>query len=505
MKKKYLLFSAMAVAVALSSCDMDKTPYDALPDTEAMQTPTDFTNARVGLYSGLRSSVGGGAFYNAPEIQCDGFNAVAGFSNTYGDMYYWDFTSQTGEMETVYGNYQAVIARANYIIDGYNKCDFNAGGFTNDDMKKIAKPTKGDAFFTRAYCIFMLSQYFCDAYNPSTANDENSGVAYRLDYAPSSSPSTYPGRHTLTDTYKQVSDDLDSADVYVSDAGEAGYSYISKDAITALRARLALNAQKYEDAANYATSLINSQKYTLAASVEDMEDLWHQDGGMETILQLACANAQELPASTGSSYLPGQKGAVPDYIPTKTLVDLYSAKDYRKAVYFKSLQINTNSGASGEVLALDKYADQGALCDKYGSSARFTIEPKVFRIAEMYLIAAEAYLQSNNLPLAAQYLNDLERERIEGYQDQTFASKDELWAELKNEREREMVAEGSRLFDLKRWHMGVKRGEPQQLNLCMLPGSSTTGLDKPADSNRLTWPIPKHEIDVYNIKQNPGY
>lgn len=137
MKKKYLLFSAMAVAVALSSCDMDKTPYDALPDTEAMQTPTDFTNARVGLYSGLRSSVGGGAFYNAPEIQCDGFNAVAGFSNTYGDMYYWDFTSQTGEMETVYGNYQGVIARANYIIDGYNKCDFNAGGFTNDDMKRL--------------------------------------------------------------------------------------------------------------------------------------------------------------------------------------------------------------------------------------------------------------------------------------------------------------------------------------------------------------------------------
>lgn len=119
------------------------------------------------------------------------------------------------------------------------------------------------------------------------------------------------------------------------------------------------------------------------------------------------------------------------------MVDLYSAKDYRKAVYFKSLQINTNSGVSGEVLALNKYADQGALCDKYGSSARFTIEPKVFRIAEMYLIAAEAYLQSNNLPLAAQYLNDLERERIEGYQDQTFASKDELWAELKNERERE--------------------------------------------------------------------
>ena len=65
--KKILFLAALALSVV--SCDMDKTPYDAIPDTEALTTPTDFANMRTGLYSGLRSSIGGDAFYNSPEIQ----------------------------------------------------------------------------------------------------------------------------------------------------------------------------------------------------------------------------------------------------------------------------------------------------------------------------------------------------------------------------------------------------------------------------------------------------
>ena len=76
MKKIYLM---LALAAGLmSSCDMDKEPYNALPDTEGITTPTDFANARVSLYSGLRGCIGGDSFNNAMEIQTDGFNAVTG-------------------------------------------------------------------------------------------------------------------------------------------------------------------------------------------------------------------------------------------------------------------------------------------------------------------------------------------------------------------------------------------------------------------------------------------
>lgn len=506
MKNKYLMFAAMAAVMGLSSCDMDKTPYDSLVDTEALQTVTDFKNIRAGIYSGLRSSIGG-TFYNSTEIQSGYFNAVSGFTNTYGDMYYWNFNSQSQDFDGIYGSYQAIISRANYIIDGYNKCSFaDKEQFTDDVMKNTINPVKGEAYFARAYAIFMLSQYFSPAYSETTANEPNTGVSYSLTYAPSSNQSSYPGRNTLAETYQRVSDDLDDAAKLVAAKGEASSAYVTQDAINALRARMELNRGNYKKAADIAKDLIEGGNYALAADKADLEDIFYNDGGMETILQMVSASASELPSSTGYHFQIAEKGKVPDYVPTQALLDLYSDKDYRLPVYFNKINVSTADGASASVYALNKYPDQGGLYKKYGSSARFTSEPKVFRIAEMYLIAAEGYAMSDDLETASIYLNQLQENRIKGFTDVTYTSKDDIMAEIKNERAREFVGEGMHLFDLKRWHEGVKRGTPQNLSICLLPGANTTELDKPADSYLMTWPIPRHELDTNpQIKQNPGY
>ena len=140
------------------------------------------------------------------------------------------------------------------------------------------------------------------------------------------------------------------------------------------------------------------------------------------------------------------------------------------------------------------------------TDSRGVIEPKMFRIAEMYLIAAEAYAQDGDITNAAYYLNELKRNRIAGYTDQTFASKDVIMQEIMDERTREMVGEGTRMFDIKRWHIAVERGVAQQEDLCLLPGATTTDLVRPANSDRMTWPIPQNEIDLTDkIVQNPGY
>lgn len=512
--KKILFIAALTLSVV--SCDMDKMPYDAIPDTEALVTPSDFANMRVGLYSGMRSSIGGDAFYNSTEIQCDGFHAVVGYSNTLGDMYRWTHTSQASAMSTVYGNYQAIISRANFIIDGYNKCDMsNDMLFTENDKAEI-KNIKGEAFFVRAYALYMLSQYFCADYEASTADNLNSGVSYVLNYAPSSSPSTYPARKTLNKTYAQIKNDMDSAAYYITTEGAPSSIRISKDAITALRARVALSMDDYSNAAAYAEQLISTGTYILAAAgtttpddgLAELEDLWYNDGGNETILQLAIASLDEIAAATGTRYQPYQPGSVPDYIPTQTLLDLYSGLDYRKYIYFNELTLTTVNGSTGTVLGLNKYLDQGRLWNEFDQqeSARFVIEPKVFRIAEMYLIAAEGYAQAGNIDKASEYLNALEASRIYMYPGQAFSTKEGIMAEIQNERQREMVAEGSRLFDMKRWKLDMKRGEPQQADLCLLPGATTTALVKKANDNKFVWPIPKHEIDANpQIVQNPGY
>lgn len=506
MKKIYLML-ALAAGV-LSSCDMDKEPYNALPDTEAAQTPQDFANARVGLYSALRSSIAGNSFVNATEIQCDNFDAVSGFSNTLGDMYRWDFTTSGSNFSTVYGNYQAMIARANFIIDGYNNCDMSDP--ENFSAKDIAatRVAKGDAFFTRAYAIFGLAQYFCDDYEASTADAADGGVSYQLHYAPSSNAATYPARYTQNQTYQQIKDDLDSAAVYITAEGEPSYAYFSKDCITALRARVALAMDDYDNAARYASELIEQGTYTLAEDASELEDLWHNDGGNETIMQIPVPTREELPSNNGQIYQPYQAGQVPDYVPTQELMDLYSANDYRRKVYFNQQSVTTNSGATATVYAFNKYMDQGALYTalKGYEYARFVIEPKVFRIGEMYLIASEAYAQAGDLTNANKYLNELKANRIRNYTDVEYGDKTSAMNEIKNERRRELLGEGTRLFDLKRWHEGVKRGTPQNRDICNIPGASTTDLNQPASAYRMTWPIPKHETDVNKkVKQNKGY
>lgn len=506
MKKIYLL---LALTVGLvTSCDMDTMPAGTIPEEEALMTPDDFRAMRNGLYSGLRSSVGGTAFYTASDVQSDEFHALVGNSNTFGDMYRWDFTPQNSYVSTVYGNYQAVIARANFIIQGYNSCDFSDASTFDEEGMAIARAAKGDSFFARAYCLFMLSQYFCADYEASTADEPNSGVSYRLDYAPSSDPSTYPARKTLNETYAQIEEDLDSAALYITTAGAISSDRITVDAITALRARAALAKDDYTNASSYASSLVDGGNYILASSASDLTDLWSNDGGMETILQLAIGDPNQFVSGNTIYYQPVDRN--PDFVPTQTLLDLYSANDYRRSVYFNTLDITTTTGTSGTVFGFNKIPLETRLYNGTTDS-RGVIEPKVFRIAEMYLIAAEAYAQlangnDNNLTRAAYYLNELERNRIRDYQDQTFASRDAIMQEIMDERTREMLGEGTRMFDIKRWHIVMERGEAQNESLCLTPGSTTTSLTRPADSDRMTWPIPQNEIDLTDrIVQNPGY
>jgi hypothetical protein len=504
MKKIYLL---LALAVGLvSSCDMDTEPYGSIPEEEALMTPDDFTSMRNGLYSGLRSSVGGNTFYTPIEAQSDEFHALVGNSNTFGGMYRWDFTPQNSYVDAVYGNYQAVIARANFIIQGYNSCDFSDTSTFDDEGMAAARAAKGDAYFARAYCIFMLSQYFCADYEESTADNANSGVSYRLDYAPSSDPSTYPARKTLNETYAQIEEDLDSAALYITTAGAISSDRITVDAITALRARAALAKDDYPNAASYAASLVDGGNYILASSVSDLTDLWANDGGMETILQLTIGSTSQLVSGSGTYYQPVDHDYT-DFVPTQTVIDLYDANDYRRTAYFNTLNIVTTTGISGTVYGFNKFPLETRLYQASPSTdTRSVIEPKVFRIAEMYLIAAEAYAQDDDLTRAAYYLNELERNRIRGYQDQTFASRDAIMQEIRDERLREMIGEGTRIFDIKRWHIAMERGEAQNESLCLTPGSTTTSLTRPADSDRMTWPIPQNEIDLTDrIVQNPGY
>lgn len=509
---KYILLPALALTLTLASCDMDKNPYNAIPEDEALMTPTDFTNMSVPLYTGMRSFVGSSYFCTGPDEQSDDFNATVGTGLS--DLHRWDFNTSLSSGDALYSNSQTMIARANFIIDGYNKCDMSNKNLFTDQAMVTVKNVKGEAFFVRAYFLFNLAQYFCADYDNRNADEKNSGVSYRLDYYPSSNSATYPARKTLRETYKQITDDLDSALLYVNVAGEQSNYYISVDAVKAMQARVALAMDDYATAAEKATEVIGTTIYTLAGSVDRLTQMWAGNFDTETIFKLAASATSQLSSQTGLQYLPYTSGGAPGYVPTQTVLDLYSDDDYRKSVYFLPLTFQTSTGVVGNVLAFNKYPEKAYPYEATNGYdyARFTIEPKVIRISEMYLIAAEAYAQlaktdGSYLTKAAQYLNDFKAKRIAGYQAQSFSSPDRIMSEIRDERHREFLGEGTRLLDLKRWDMGVTRGTPQQEEICAMPGADySTNLSKPAGDYRFVWPIPKHEMDTNpQIVQNPGY
>lgn len=243
--------------------------------------------------------------------------------------------------------------------------------------------------------------------------------------------------------------------------------------------------------------------------------MWVKDTGSEVIWQIYMS-ADELGSATGTSFWGQYKkddpsSQVMDYIPSQKLIDLYEQdRDIRFAAYFAPFTLKVSTGATGDIYVFDKYPGNPDIYNVVSVDNHYTNKSKPFRISEQYLIAAEAYVGNNDIVNGAKYLNLLRASRLVDYVDVTYNSPNTLLADIQDERHKELVGEGFRLTDLKRWGLGVNREDAtQDAALVLLPGgTNTTALTKTADDFRMVWPIPKSETDVNpQIKgqQNPGY
>lgn len=515
MKKVHILFASLLVAAGLTSCDMDKYPYNAIEESLYMQQLSDFQSARYGLYSNFRTLTTGGYVLN-PEMQADDFYGTTDQANYYGDLYRWNIQTSNGDISTMWSAYYSTIARANYYLDSYNKIvNGEVAGISEEALAEINNYV-GEAYFVRAFCYFQLATLFCQPYDASTAAS-TLGLPLQLTYAPTSDSSQYPGRSTLEATFGQITSDLTNASqmletVYAfgDNATDALY-YITPDVITALQARVALYMKDYPTAISASTSLINSGDYALANDAETYRGIWELDNGEETIWQIYMSNPNELGAATGL-YFHGQYGIdpqIPNYFPSQTVLDMYDAEnDIRYAAFFAEFFYQASTGASGDIMIFDKYPGNPTM--GLSTDNHYINMSKPFRIAEQYMIAAEAYTESGNLTEGAKYLNDLRTARITGYANESFGSADALRNAVRTERHKELIGEGFRLTDLKRWGLGMDRGDNSQNNdLTYRPGDiNSTAMSVAAGDYRFTWPIPQSEIDTNpQIKgqQNPGY
>ena len=137
-----------------------------------------------------------------------------------------------------------------------------------------------------------------------------------------------------------------------------------------------------------------------------------------------------------------------------------------------------------------------------GTSAR---DVYLARLAETYLIAAEAYFQSGNAQLAMDRLNAV-KERAEATPGTlVLTSPDQVTMdEILDERARELIGEFHRWFDLKRTGKLVERVMQYNKDVRNIP-DPFKGID---GQNKILRPIPQEALNLNANKdfpQNPGY
>lgn len=494
LKNVKILFVALTALCAVSC--LDKLPQSAIPQQQAMQTFDDAEQTVTGIYSLLKSS----ALYSGyltilPDLQTDLVYAVDGYSNTYGNFWLWTIRSTTSEIESVYASLYQVIANCNFYLDYVPRV---VAATTDENKLNDLNTYTGEVYAIRALAYSELLKCYCKAYKPETAEREL-GVVLRtttLDKQP------LP-RASLYDSYKQVIKDLERAEELLDEDNDAYSSaFVTRAMALALHARVALYMEDWQSAVKYSTELIESRNFALSSAVSYYTNnmtyfdyMWNYDVATEIIWRIGFTTTS-YGGALGQSFLGFNVDYTyyyPDYVPAQWVLDLYSNSDMRYSSYFYTLPTGYNHGLQWPLLV--KYFGNQDFINN--ALIYHTVMPKPFRLAEQYLIRAEALCrqQTPNFSAASKDINTLRAARIVSGGGVNLTA-DNYIEQIAAERVRELYMEGFRLHDFKRWGELYRGGEgftrtPQSNSLT--EGSS---LSVKADDPLFVWPIPIHEIEA---------
>lgn len=318
----------------------------------------------------------------------------------------------------------------------------------------------GQALFIRAFCYFHLMNLFGDVPLATTSD-------YRVN-------AVLP-RTAKSNVMAQVIDDLVKAqNLLLTTYPSTERVKVNKWTAAALLARVYLYKQDFANAEIQATNVINSGMYTLETNLSNV----FLKASNEAIWQLRPVNPV-YNSYEGNAILPATTSSTPTYLITTGLLNAFEAGDARRTAWVQS-----RSFASQTVYYPYKYK-------VYGSSAPLTEYYMMFRLAEQYLIRAEARTMQSNISGAQSDINKI-RNRA-GLGNTIANDQTTLLNAIGQERRIELLAEwGHRWYDLKR---------TQRANTILGALKPTTW-----QSTDVLWPIPQSQINLNPfLTQNPGY
>jgi hypothetical protein len=342
--------------------------------------------------------------------------------------------------------YQAVNA-ANNVIAG-------VPGLSDPLLSTSEKnQLLGEGYFLRALTYFDLARGW-------------GGVPLVLTPTRSKENGQGTRRATLAATYDQVLADLTQAETLLPDATTRNRAV--KATARALRARLHLYRQQWPDAETYATQVLSSSAYALVTPYRAFSTAPFLTS--ESVLEITYSNSD--PNTMWNNWFPSALGGQYNFQPVAAAISL--------------LNDPTVGGSRSALLASTTINGAAAIYGNlYSRSAQRDDPSYVLRVAELYLIRAEARARQGKLTLALADLNAV-RSRA-GVPASTAAMADALLLAIENERRVEFAFEADRWFDLVR------------------TGRAATVLGV-TDTKKWVFPIPYNDLVADpDLEQNPGY
>jgi len=462
MKKIYIAILAI-IGLTLSSCSnlLDESPKGFISPVNFFNTEDEVTSALYGVYANMHSVYI--ADYENVFIADLGVDEMITRQNPRVDVYqYYLMEAPTTEYSSTWQVLYNAIGDANMVINR-TKNSTLSDSFKNKIM--------GEARFLRAFFYFKLVLMWGD-------------VPMWLDELDVTAVSALP-RTAKSEVLAQIEEDLTFAVTNCpSSYTSSGKGRITSWAAKALLARVCILNGEWQKAYDNATSVINSSPHKLLSTYKSVFT-WTNKFNSELIFVMPClkdVSGSQIHSFTNprgrdeqgkfiKPFAAGLTALRPDgvqvsatsklfqgwgmFSSSKNLVNSFEPGDTRKEM----VDWNGLTMSDGTFIAFDggdgggsgHYCLKWIAFDETANNGGRDIQ--LIRLAEMYLIWAEAANELNKSAEAVGALNVL-RQRAFGDSQHNYStslSKDEVKKAIVNENKWELAGEGVRRWYLNHW------------------------------------------------------
>lgn len=440
MRNRYI--PALALAALFVACDtpLDTNPVASIGDDVALSTPRGVELGVFGAYRSFQT----GALYSRevtlyPELYSDNVDFTGTFQ-TDREMNERTLTPDHIGLQIMWANSYNGINRTNNVLAAIPE----VGALSAAQAQRFA----GEALFIRSLHYFNLVRYF-------------GGVPLVTQPSRGIGPEAIRPRASQAEVYSRIVEDLQEAITLLPPERVIGRA--SRTAAQALLAKVYLETGNWAGARDMATAVIGSGHYTLPANYRT---IFASKNSSESVfeLQYSIQNSNALAFWWFPDALGGRLG----HAPSADLINAYEAGDTRLAA-----SIGVEGGTAYNI--------------KWWRIQTSDDNVIVLRLAEMYLIRAEANVRAGADAATIRADINVVRQRAGlAPLPTTVTGETALISAILQERRVELAMEGHRFFDLRR------TGRAQSvLNI---------------EAFRELFPIPQAELDVNpELVQNPGY